>query len=108
MVDRNDHGLTAPEMRSEVDNGSLEIQPAVDRFIAAVDTLVDQHVTDDVVDARLEQVRRDAARVAADPLVASKFQATEPQSFAAELARYGYRMVLTWVRIVRTWTRAVS
>jgi hypothetical protein len=36
------------------------------------------------------------------------FEGPQQQRFVEELARYGYRIVLIWVRIIRTWTRAVS
>lgn len=41
-------------------NGRPDMHPAVGEFVAAIDAVVDEHLTDDEVKARLERVLRDA------------------------------------------------
>jgi hypothetical protein len=105
VPDRNGQDLTTH--RPSRGDAVVDIHPAVGRFLADVDTLVDERLTDDEVEARLQRVRRAAARAA---LIGPEGSLQSPlwRDFAGELARSGYPMVQHWLRIVLVWTRTVS
>lgn len=77
----------------ELEVNLLDI-PAVGRFVAAVDSEVDQLLTDDIVEMRLAQVRLGVAARRASGL-------TDKRGFVEELARYGYTMIRIWLQVVR-------
>jgi hypothetical protein len=55
IYSRKDQNLTAP--RRQLDEHT-DLPPALKRFTAAVDAVVDDHLTGDEVETRLERVRR--------------------------------------------------
>lgn len=104
MRERNDQELAASGHLFE---DSVALSPAVGRFVATVDALVDERLTGDEVEARLEWVRRDAE---CSTPAGAEWGLENPnwRGFARELAQYGYDTVQTWLRIVLVWIRAVS
>lgn len=104
MSDRKNQGLDARRRQLEE---TVDLPPAVGRFVAAVDALVDEHLTGDEVEDRLERVRRDAER---STLAGPEWGHENPnwRGFATESAKHGYRIVQIWLRIVLVWIRADS
>jgi hypothetical protein len=91
----NEQHVAAPgdaERHTSMEEGLLGI-PAVGRFAQAVSDEVDQHLTDDVVEARLADVRRALARAGT--------RRARGRRFAQELARYGYTLVRMWLQVIR-------
>ncbi len=88
-------------------DAAVEIHPAIGRFLADVDAVVRERLTDDEVEARLRRVRRAAAQAAP---IGPEWSLENPlwRDFAGQLARFGYPMVQTWLRIVLVWTGTVS
>ena len=85
--------MTVAPVEREEDDG-IRLLPALDRFVSAVDAEVDARLTDDVIEARLASVRREAvARAKARP--------AEQRGFVEELAAFGYATVHMWLRLVR-------
>jgi hypothetical protein len=78
--------------RADVEESPLSI-PAVGRFAAAVSREVDEQLTNDVVDARLAEVRREA-------LTRARSDRVGERGFAQELARYGYTLVRMWLQVI--------
>lgn len=78
---------------TEEELGPLGIA-AVRRFAAAVSKQVDEQLTDEVVEARLAAVRREA-------LARSGSGRIGERGYAQELARYGYTLVRIWLQVVR-------
>jgi hypothetical protein len=60
ISDRNDQDFAAPRRQP---NDILDLPPAVGKFVAAVEALIDTQLTDDKIEARLERVRRNAQRL---------------------------------------------
>lgn len=101
---RKDQNLTAP--RRQLDEHT-DLPPALKRFAATVDALVDDHLTGDEVEARLERLRRNTEH----SVLASDewgFDNTNWHGFATELAEYGFCIVQLWLRIALVWIRVNS
>lgn len=84
-----------------VDEELSDLHPAIDRFVAAVKVDVDAHLTDDVVEARLAGVRREA-------IARAKASSADRSGYLEELAAFGYSTVRTWLRIVQVSMQGVA
>jgi hypothetical protein len=105
IYDRTDRHLAAP--RHQTDEDTRDFPPAVGRFAATVDAMVDGHLTGDEVETRLERVQRNAER---SVLASDEWGLDNPNwhGFATELAEYGYCIVQMWLRVALVWIRANS
>lgn len=105
ISDRRDPDFTVPRCQH---NGILNLPPAVGRFVAAVDALIDTQLPDDKIQARLERVLRNIEHselTSADQC----FDNSDCHDLHdEELAQYGYHILQMWLRIVVVWTRASS
>jgi hypothetical protein len=90
-----------PDVVSPAEQESPLSIPAIARFAEAVSSDVDQHLTAEVVEARLAVVRQEARdRAAAGHLGEG--------GFAQELARYGYTQVRIWLQMIRIEMQGVA
>lgn len=62
IFNRNNQDLDAHEAHRAQSADTVEMHPMVGEFVTTIDTLVDEHLTNDEVSARLQRVLRDAAR----------------------------------------------
>jgi hypothetical protein len=94
VPDINDQYVAASpsDVTTDEEVGSPLSIPAVRRFADAVSREVDEQITEDVVEARLAEVRRRA--------LAGRTGEQSP-AYAQELARYGYTLVRVWLQVVR-------
>jgi len=86
---------------------SIDIDAWINRFVIAVDAEIEERLTDEVVEARLEQVRRDTAwSWPGSP----EWSLDNPtwRGLVQDLAMYGNRVVQIWLRIILVWFEAVS
>jgi hypothetical protein len=83
------------------DDEQIELHPAFRRFVSAVDREVDAHLPDEVVEARLASVRREA-------VARAKTRPAYRHGFVEELVGFGYSVVCIWLRVVRVGMEGVA
>jgi hypothetical protein len=102
IFDRNDEDFATLRFPSE----DIPDPPAVERFVGAIDALVDRELTSDAVEARLERVRRDAESTVGTRDEQDYDSLNWYGLHGKELAEYGYHIMQMWLRVVVVWTRA--
>jgi hypothetical protein len=103
MTNRNDQDLAARERSKESDDPMVDVLPAIEHFLLAVDRTVGERLSEDEIEARLQQVLRRSAQSHA-PTPSPEWSMENPnwQAVAKKLAAYGYRIVEIWLQAILT------
>jgi hypothetical protein len=102
VTDRHDQDLAARKRSRDIEDQVLDVLPAIERFLLAVDTAVNERLTDDDIEDRLQRVLRRYAKPPATPTPEWSLRNPDWQAAAEQLAKYGYRTVRIWLRALLT------